>query len=235
MTRLQNSKQQNAWLILAVVLLSLSMPGVVDPEGLYAQQVLDIEIAADLRPMYHESDEYPLSRETAVRDLLEQARYTVSGMIYGFRFRYVPSDTARAVAEEFELDAVAEIPWGDPALFVRETRESGDLLFATVRYELKEFQERRVTAWLSSRFRVSGGAGSAPIIGGNDARRVAVEQALRNAVRESARSITRDKPSEVRGRLVLAEPPRVYLQSGQYHATVRTRIEIQEITPYRSF
>lgn len=60
----------------------------------------------------------PLSIEEISKTVLEDARWILSGMIYGFNIRYVPPDTGRKVNESFNAELISEIPFGDPSLKV---------------------------------------------------------------------------------------------------------------------
>ena len=46
---------------------------------------------------------------TSIRSLKKTAPFLLTGMIYGWKFEYTPSDKTRNVAEYFSLEPVAEI------------------------------------------------------------------------------------------------------------------------------
>lgn len=183
-------------------------------------------------PVAREGEEYPLSEERAVRLMLEEARYVFSGMMYGFRFRYVPSDRRRAVSEEFELDPVAEIRFGDPRLSVLSTREEDFRLYGRFEYRLADFQRSRRAGWLSSDIPSVGAEGEEPMWEGHSARLPAIEDAIRLALRRLLRTMTDNKPREATGSLVLLRAPRIYITSGTYRARVDIKVRVDEIRQY---
>ena len=165
-----------------------------------------------------------------------EGRYVFSGMLYGFDFRYVPSDRTRQVAEEFNLQPPAQIPWGDPALRVVSTRRRSDgAMVARLRYEMAEFQRARYEAWRSNILEPIAGRGSGDLLDGYEGKIQAIESALKEAIRDYARGITFNKPRLLTGRLLLREPPRVYADSGEYLATVKAFLSLEEIVQYAAY
>ncbi len=224
----------SAGLALGLLILLLGPATVGTDAGLLSAQPdwLEHEFWIELEPVAQPTEEYPLDRREAAERVLEEARYVYSAMVFGMRFRYVPLDLARRIDEEFELSPVSELPWGDPAIRVRESRRAEGRLWARVRYTLREHELRRLNAWASSRVPVAAGRGEASLLGGWTAKREAIEDAMRLAIREHVRARVYNKPREIRGRLALYEPPRVFLRSGSYVAQVRVRLEIEAVEPY---
>ncbi|NBB91256.1 MAG: hypothetical protein GVY23_08640 [Spirochaetes bacterium] len=183
-------------------------------------------------PVAREREQYPLSEEAAVRLMLEEARYVFGGMIYGFRFRYVPSDRRREVAEEFELEPIAELRFGDPRLSVLSTRVEDARLHGRFEYRLADFQRSRLAGWLSGDVPSVGAEGEEPIWAGHDARIPAIEDAMRLAVRGLLQTMTDNKPREARGSLILLGSPRIYVRSAAYKARVDMKVKVDEIRQY---
>jgi hypothetical protein len=102
------------------------------PASAYSQApddpILVVEVWSELDPLVADGGERPVPREVAIERLLEEATLVLSGMIYGFRFRYVPSYRAREIAEEFELEPYATIVRGhpQPCARARVQSSSGD-------------------------------------------------------------------------------------------------------------
>lgn len=183
-------------------------------------------------PVGREGESYPLLQEEAVDLLLEEARYVFSAIIYGFRFRYVPGDRAREMAEEFDLELIAEIERGDPRLSVLSTRVEDRRLHARLQYRPADFQRSRRSAWMTTTIRRVAGEGEAPIWDGHDARIPAVERAIRQAVRNRLREMTDNKPREARGSVLLLEAPRISVRSGAYRAEVNVKVKVDELRPH---
>jgi hypothetical protein len=183
-------------------------------------------------PVGREGERYPLDQERAVRMLLEEARYVFGGMIYGFEFRYVPSDRRRGVSREFELTPIAEIRFGDPRLSVLSTRVDDMRLIGRLEYRTADFQRSRLAGWMSAAVASVAAEGEEPYWMGHDARVPAIENAIRQAVRTRLRSVTDNKPREATGSVLLLEAPRIYVKSGAYRARVDVKIRVDEIRAY---
>ena len=209
------------------LLLSFSAPGVLFGYTEY----LDGEFWTDEDRIIHADDE-----ESAEVRVLMEGRYVFSGMLYGYDFRYVPSDRTRQVEEEFNLQPVAQIPWGDERLRVISTRRSSDGAFvARLRYDMAPFQLARYEAWRSNILPPAFGAGSANLLRGFDGKISAIEEAVKQAIRSHMRGKTFNKPRTITGRVLLQEPPEVGVASGEYVAKVETFLIIDEVVHYTAY
>lgn len=169
------------------------------------------------------------------KQVLEEAQYVLSGMIFGFSFVYIPLDRARNVAEVFTLGPVGTIPWGDANLRLKETRLTEDMLVCGFSYTLKGFQENWYTLWQSNDYPGTGALGTASVFGGPGEKYRAVENAVKEAVREYARQRVSNKPKKIEGEVVFAAPPRVVIDAGSYTARVRIKLNIKKITGYMRY
>ncbi len=200
-----------------------------------AENRLVAEFWAEREPTIRTEVEYPLRRDEALRRILDEARWTFSGMIYGYRFHYRPFDRARGVAEQFDLELHAELPWGDPALSVLNVRHADKRYYVQLQYRMAEHQAAWVHGWQSRAIPRAAGSGEAPLRPGVEQKRSAVEDAIRLALREHLRGVTRNKPHSARGRLILTAPPRVWIDSGAYKASVQIKVIVDELRRYEFF
>jgi hypothetical protein len=198
---------------------------------------LSLRLWCELEPMVEENEDYPLSTEEAQRRALEEAREILSGMIYGYRFRYTPGDSIRRIDEEFAITPVAEIAWGDPNLQIVDAWIKGSLLFVKVTYKLADFQAARRRAWSSNSVRVSSGVGSYSVFtaASSVGKENALREALKNAVREALRPVVFNKPREVTGEILIWNPPDTVIQSGTYTTRADVKLRVKEIRPYSLF
>ncbi|MBU0928033.1 MAG: hypothetical protein KKA67_09810 [Spirochaetes bacterium] len=207
---------------------ALAFQGVVDPA--YEARIPDGEAAAAL---------------------LDEARWTFSGMVWGFSYVYTPSDRARSVAELFEIEPLAPAAASAIAPSVVSTRLEGTALVAELEYYLDRAKRLELEAWKSSRA-VEQGRGSSPAFSvpslesgpreegdGSPApvagRRAAVVAAVREALRAYLRELTHNKPREVRGSFAFASPPRIFLKEGSWIASVRIYARVDEIVSYGAY
>lgn len=167
--------------------------------------------------------------------LLEQARSVLGGMIYGYRFVYTPSDRSRGVADRFELTPLGEIAWGDPRLSVAWVARQERRLAARVAYEMADFQAARRRAWSTNALPAASGRGDHSLLAGPGARQAALSNAIEQAIRDYARGRIDNKPRELRGEVVIWEPPYTVIGPGTYVTTVKVKLRIDEAVPYRVF
>ncbi len=194
--------------------------------------LLVIELWTELAPLVADGGERPVPREVAVRRLLDEAIFVFSGMVYGFRFTYVPADPARRVAEQLDLDPYATIVWGDPRLEILQTWVVRDRLYARVYYTVDEAQTGWYRAWRSAANASSQGTGIAPFIGGPSVKPDATHDAIRVAVRNYARSIEPNRPRRVTGAVMISEPPVVGIRAGNYEASLSVLLQIDSVSRY---
>ncbi|TVR00392.1 MAG: hypothetical protein EA403_11695 [Spirochaetaceae bacterium] len=200
-----------------------------------AENRLVAEFWAELQPTVRPDADFAARREAVVRQMLAEAQWTFSGMIYGYRFSYTPFDRRRGVEEQFTLEPIASIPWGDPELTVLATRQEGGRHLAQIQYVMVDHQARRHAAWQSRSVSRSAGTGQVSLWPGVEQKQLAVEDAVRMAVRERLRVMSPNKPAAAHGRVVLAAPPRIWILSGAYHASVHVRMDVDEIRHYELF
>ena len=200
----------------------------------FGQTILNEEFWAELEPLVVRG-ERTVSVETAVNRVLQEGRFVFSGMVFGFSFSYTPSDRGRNVDEEFDLKPSHEIPFGDPNLFVHQTRREGSRIFVRLRYALRDFQEDWYRGMRSNIHSSAAGAGEASYYDGHEEKITAVKNAVKNAVREHARTRVDNKPKKITGTLTLDAAPRIMIHSGMYQAVCTVKLKIDEIIPYRAF
>lgn len=203
------------------LLLLLAAGGVAEAGG----DLLEGEFWTQLTPYDPESGApEPRDEDRAIRRILEEARQVFSGMVYGYRFRYVPDRRGHGVTPVFELDPIAEIAWGDERMRVAQGREAEGRVYAVVRYRLRDFQQARYEAWQSRRLSPSTGTGQVRTAEGADAKLDALREALREAIRNRARTEYAAQPRELRGRLALTEVPRTTVRGGNYRTRASIRV-----------
>jgi hypothetical protein len=214
-----------------------------------AQTILNEEFWADTQPLVPDAEavfpgetapaDFPapagVSIQTALTRILEEARYVFSGMIFGFTFSYAPPDRARNIPEEFTLQPAFQVSWSDPGLFVRETRREGSRVYARLRYSLHEFQETWYGGTVSNVINSSAGVGEASFFAGYKEKITAIQNSVKNAVREYARGRIDNKPRKVTGIVFLNGAPRIEVISGVYRALSSVRLKIDGVVSYGAY
>lgn len=210
-----------------------SAPGV--PAQTTDDSILVLEVWSELDPIVADGGERPVPREVAIERLLDEAVFVLSGMVYGFRFNYVPAAPSRGVEEVFDLEPYATIVRGDPRLEVFQTWVEADRLYARITYELDAEQEGWYRGWASAANPRSRGAGTAPFIRGPVVKPEATRDAIRVAIRNHARTLELNRPRLIDGAVLIADAPRVIVREGSYEATVRVVLQIDTIERYELY
>lgn len=197
---------------------------------------IDIEIWCELEPAVPAGEsEFPVPRQEAFNRLMEEARIIFSYMIYGCSFTYTPSDQIRHVTEAFTINPLFEIRWGDKNLEVLSSRTEKERLYARLRYYLADFQDMRINSWQSNIHPVIKGSGESELYKGYTGKITALQNAVKNSVKEYIRTQVYNKPRQITGEVLLIETPYTIIRAGEYRATAAFKLNIKDIIPYRSF
>ena len=216
--------------VLIACLLGLTLPTHSQVNDL---PIVQLEVWTELDPFA--ADARPVERSVAIGRLLDEAALVLSGMVYGFTFLYVPGDRDRQVDEVFDLQPVASITRGDPALRVTQTWVDGDLLFARMYYQMRDDQLGWFRGWQGASVVTSQGVGAAAFVLGPLGKPDAYTDGIREAVRAHARTQVFNRPRLITGAVTIAEPPRVWVAEGDYRAAVAVNLQIDSIEPYTTF
>ncbi|RKX76145.1 MAG: hypothetical protein DRP87_12735 [Spirochaetes bacterium] len=204
------------------------------PEELVREIISEV-FWCELEPIIQEDEEYPPPRDQMLKQILAEAQFVFSGMIYGFRFVYTPLDLTRNVEEVFILEPLSRILWGDKNLKVESTRTDDDRLYARVRYRLADFQQDWLKLWESTTLPTASGTGRGDLFGGYKEKFTALRQGIKQAIRDYLRERVFNKPKEIRGEVLLMGAPYTIIDSGTYSAKVKIKLKIDEIVPYTLF
>lgn len=178
--------------------------------------------------------DYPTTVEEGLELMLEEARWAFSSMVYGLNIHYKPPRPSLSVEEEFRIEPHFLIPWGDPALKVINAWSTYELYRADLELELSEHQRVMRNSWESIRYPVSDGVATHPIYAGFSGRKIAMERAILEAVRNYLRPRFRNIPRSIDGRVVLVEVPQVSIREGAYWSRVRIRLDLK-LRPWSSY
>jgi hypothetical protein len=200
------------------------------------------EVYVDFEQIYagHVDEEYPLDVPTAGRRALEEAALFYSAMIYGWSFHYDVGEKARQIEEEFELEPVAIIEYGDPSMKVTDTEIRDMRLRVWTDYHLSDAQQRRMQVWRTGTIRNAQGIGYGQSSmeaypGWLAVKKAALEDSARAAIRALLRGSERNRPKEVTGFISLASFPCYYIESGRWAVSARFRVQITEIIPFAAY
>jgi len=208
-----------------------------------AQEVLRGEVKVELEPVYgfYVDEKYPLDTDSAYRRALQEAAMFFSAQIYGWAFHYDIGERARGIAEEFELEPLGEIRWGDPRLFVTHAELKNHILSVWMDYRPTDIQRRRLEMWKMGTIRSAQAIGYGRLGGPVEIsdwlsiKKEALEDSARAAVRAMLQGSERNRPKEATGFISLQTFPAYWMDSGRWAAQARFRVEIKEITPVAAY
>ncbi len=171
-----------------------------------------------------------------VRKIREIAPFLVEGMVYGWKFSYTPYDKARGVEEFFEFSPINELSEEEKSKIGYKNPWSEDgKLSVWVEFQRTPSQINRFRSWNSVLHPKIKGVGFSKLAFGFDGIRLASEEALKNAVREYARTRIKTKPKEISGTVIVREPPIIGIDSGRYRVTLDFFMESDRIIEYKTF
>ncbi len=173
--------------------------------------------------------------EKAIRQLLEEARYVFSAMIYGFNFVYIPKDSLRGVEEEFSFAPVHTIPWGDSGLRVTDGRYKNGRYDAEISYEISKDQVPWVVSWETSVLPAVTAVGEGPLFSGMEGKKEAIGNSVKESLRNYLRPRIYDKPRRISGLARLSEVPYITMDAGNYICKARVTLRLEEILEYEIY
>lgn len=177
------------------------------------------------------------NEDKAVEQLLKEAQYIFSAMIYGLEFTYIPQDNARGVAEEYTIKPVFLIPWGDPSLTADEGSyniEEGRYE-AILRYQVKEEQMPWLLTWQTNIHITTGGTGQGSLYKGFEGKIEAINNSIKESIRNYLRPRNYNKPRKISGTAWIVEVPHITMNSGKYSCKTKTTLSFTEIQEYKHY
>lgn len=173
--------------------------------------------------------------DLAVRQLLEEAQYVFSAMIYGFKFIYIPKDNSRGVAEEFTIEAVHTIPWGDPGLSASSGRYKDGRYDADIRYNVSDEQLPWVISWDTNILSTVTAVGEGSLYAGLEGKKEAINNSIKESLRNYLRPRIYNKPRSISGTARLAAVPYIAMDSGKYLAMSKITLRFDKILEYKVY
>jgi hypothetical protein len=165
-----------------------------------------------------------------VEDLLEDARWAFSCMIYGFSVTWTPPAVSRSVSEELVIEPLALIPRGDPRMrTVSITRDNG-LIYILLEYSPDTTQAARLAGWRGQDRPAASGSALVPVNRGS--RREVMEAAVKDALHQWLRVRDYNRPREIRGRAAFLRFPLIGLEGGSLKASVVIGMDLQPVRHY---
>lgn len=201
-------------------------------------------------PIWAEVDAYP-GTEAAAADvdseefnypiarIKETVPFLIEGLVYGWKFTYVPSDKTRGVEEYFEIEPVQKLADG-------QKNDGGTIEYSSVWIENNRFncwvdftrtdhQVQTYNLWASIQNPTIQGRGYGDLTKGFEGIKEAAEDSLKNAVRNYYRNLIKNKPKQITGAVLLRKTPLLGIDSGRYVINLDFFLECGTIEEYTQF
>ena len=187
-------------------------------------------------PLWAELDAYPGLEEAKdlegyeypVQEIKKIAPFLISGMVYGWEFVYVPYDKSRGIEEYFEVTEITpagKITYSSP--WIDDT-----YLRCWCEYTRTKAEVQNYKAWASITHPVIRGRGYGSVRDGFEGIKDAAADSLKSAVREYYRGITKNKPREITGSVLIKNEPILGIDSGRYAINLDFFLECDTIKKY---
>ena len=195
-------------------------------------------------PLWAELDAYPGLEEAKglegyeypVQEIKKIAPFIISGMVYGWRFVYVPYDKARGIEEYFEVTEVnAEVftnNYGPNKITYSSPWIDDTYLRCWCEYTRTKAEVQNYKAWASITNPVIRGRGYGSVRDGFEGIKDAAADSLKSAVSEYYRGITKNKPREITGSVLIKNEPILGIDSGRYAINLDFFLECDTIKKY---
>ncbi|MDA3810331.1 MAG: hypothetical protein PF518_08380 [Spirochaetaceae bacterium] len=166
-----------------------------------------------------------------IKRMLEEARWLFSGMIYGYKVTYTPSDISRSVDRFYKIETLAELQFGDPRLELYDTFHEENIYHLFFRYRLDTYQQKRIDYWNSGVFDSASSYGRYPLFGENS-RINSVKDAIRLSLESLLKPEEFNKPSLIEAEVLLRNIPSISIDAGVNRAFVKLRVDIKNVQHY---
>ncbi len=197
-------------------------------------------------PVWAEVDAYPGTQAAAddveaqeysysIARIKETVPFLIEGLVYGWKFTYVPSDKTRGVEEYFEVvplrgDRTTGFDIKYSSVWIENNRFNCWVDYARTDYEVQVYN-----LWASIQNPTIQGRGYGDLTKGFEGIKEAAEDALKNAVRDYYRNLIKNKPKEISGSVLLRKTPLLGIDSGRYVINLDFFLECGSIEEYTQF
>lgn len=197
--------------------------------------------------LWAELDAYPESKEAQdfnagqfdfpINRLKATSLFLLNGMVYGWNFTYTPSDKLRDVKEYFELEEIGTIsPQNqNPEIIYSKPWIEDNKLNVWVEFARTPQMMWNYNMWRRIKHQKIKGYGKGKISAGFEGITDAASDAVKNAIRTYYRSIIKNKPKEIKGRVIICRSPLLGLNAGHYTLELDFFLETDKITTYTQF
>ncbi|MCR5436802.1 MAG: hypothetical protein K6E97_07035 [Treponema sp.] len=195
----------------------------------------DIDAYPEFSEFAEASDTSDTDFSYAVKQIKKISSLIVNGMVYGWEFTVVPSDKTRRIQEFVEVKPIEPLDEVEKNIIYSSPWVEDNRLNCWIDYNRSEYQKRNYQLWTTIKNPSIQGRGFGPIEKGFDGIQTACEDALKNAILDYYKKIIRNKPREIRGKVLIKKPLLLGIDSGRYTVTLDFFLESSTIIEYKQF
>ena len=175
--------------------------------------------------------------KNAVQSIKTLAPFMVQALVFGWNFTYTPSDKLRGVDEYFSIEPAIAFTGYENRLVYKDVRVDieHNRFECWAEFPLTEAMIYRRQFWQSALYPQIGGKGYSSIMNGSAGIQEACRLALKDAIRNYARKLIKNKPKEIHGTVLATDLPRYYVDSGKYCADLDFFLFVSKIVEYTRF
>ena len=197
--------------------------------------------------LWADIDAYPGSEEAkedtgdpaeygfAIKRIKEVAPLLVEGMVYGWEFSYRPYDKTRGVAEEMIVKPIVNPSFVGKNIDYSSPWLEENIFNCWVQYNKNEYEKAEYDKWSVIQNPVIHGIGYGEVKDGFNGIVNACNDALKNAVRNYYRNVIKNKPKEIRGKVLIKSIPLIGVDAGRYVINLDFFLECGKIIEYKVF
>lgn len=170
-------------------------------------------------------------------EVLEKyALYIMQLSVFGGRVTYTPSDKTRGIEEFFEFIPRYPIKEPDPSFTLEKiSYDDENKISAWASYRIDSSNSSYLRYWQMANPKKYPADGYGNLDKGLEGVFEAYRDGMKNALRNYARTIVKNKPREIRADICIYGVPRLTVNAGRYEAKFEVLIKIEEIIPYSVF
>lgn len=195
----------------------------------------DIDAYPEFKEFAQASESSETEYSYAVKQIKSISSLIVNGMVYGWEFTVVPSDKTRRIQEFVEVKPIEPLDEVEKKIIYSSPWVEDNRLNCWIDYNRSEYQIRNYQLWTTIKNPSIQGKGFGPLEEGFDGIQKACEDALKNAVLNYYKKIIRNKPREIRGKVLIKKPLILGIDSGRYVVTLDFFLESSTIIEYKQF
>lgn len=153
----------------------------------------------------------------------------LEAMVYGYNFIYKVENKITGAKGYFDLNKIGSIHQKDRNITLNQIEESQISIKIQALYRLNENQKMYISGFNSTFSKISSGESSDNWASEWDKRIEVYKDAIKTAVLNGARRSIKSRPQYIKGKILLKESPKFFVNSGEWRCIVKISLAIQEV------